>query len=118
MPKCICCGAEVSNLRPTDLCDWCGSQLPGGIPMLARGDIGEFNCSETRHIWYQGIWNKSNWMEYPSLKKRREEVRDICVVEDCYEAQDKESKYPHVCPKCGSPAYIGLTNLDCSGGCK
>lgn len=23
-------------------------------------------------------------------------------------------KYPHVCPKCGGPAYIGLHDIDCS----
>ena len=23
-------------------------------------------------------------------------------------------KYPHKCPKCGSPAYIGLNSVDCS----
>lgn len=25
--------------------------------------------------------------------------------------------YPHTCPRCGKPAYIGLAKVDCSGGC-
>jgi hypothetical protein len=27
------------------------------------------------------------------------------------------SKYPHKCPKCSSPAYIGFTSVECSKGC-
>lgn len=26
------------------------------------------------------------------------------------------SKYPHRCPKCSRPAYVGLNEVDCSGG--
>jgi hypothetical protein len=26
-------------------------------------------------------------------------------------------KYPHACPRCGAPAYIGLFSTDCSKGC-
>jgi hypothetical protein len=31
---------------------------------------------------------------------------------------DDPSRYPHICPKCGGPAYIGLCNTDCKAGCK
>lgn len=27
------------------------------------------------------------------------------------------SSYPHTCPRCGAPAYVGLLNTDCSKGC-
>ena len=27
------------------------------------------------------------------------------------------SYYPHVCPRCGAPAYIGFYKTDCSTGC-
>src|SRR5690349_10862569 len=27
------------------------------------------------------------------------------------------SKFPHKCPKCKSPAYIGFATVECSGGC-
>lgn len=26
--------------------------------------------------------------------------------------------FPHVCPKCQSPAYIGFTSFECSGKCR
>jgi len=25
--------------------------------------------------------------------------------------------YPHTCPRCGQPAYIGINNIECSAGC-
>jgi hypothetical protein len=28
------------------------------------------------------------------------------------------SKYPHKCPKCGKPAYVGFSSIDCSANCK
>lgn len=27
------------------------------------------------------------------------------------------SKCPHKCPKCGSPAYVGFSSVECSKGC-
>lgn len=26
--------------------------------------------------------------------------------------------YPHKCPRCGLPAYVGLEKVDCSMGCR
>jgi hypothetical protein len=28
------------------------------------------------------------------------------------------NKYPHKCPTCSLPAYIGFNSIDCSNGCK
>jgi len=28
------------------------------------------------------------------------------------------ANYPHKCPKCNGPAYIGFNSIDCSKGCK
>ncbi len=28
------------------------------------------------------------------------------------------SRYPHVCPRCSGPAYVGAVEVDCAGGCK
>lgn len=52
-------------------------------------------------------------------------VACICVHPDWIElvdapAQDKpalNNTYPHKCPRCGAPAYIGFTNIDCSSKC-
>jgi len=27
------------------------------------------------------------------------------------------SRFPHTCPRCGDPAYIGFTTIECSKGC-
>jgi hypothetical protein len=28
-------------------------------------------------------------------------------------AEKKETRYPHKCPKCGNPAYIGFSTIEC-----
>lgn len=28
------------------------------------------------------------------------------------------SRFPHLCPRCGSAAYVGLNEVDCSEGCR
>lgn len=28
------------------------------------------------------------------------------------------SRYPHICPRCNGPAYVGVVEMDCSRGCK
>lgn len=28
------------------------------------------------------------------------------------------SRFPHDCPRCGRPAYVGLSDVDCSAGCE
>lgn len=38
-------------------------------------------------------------------------------VEEKPEKKDDE-KYPHKCPKCGGPAYIGFSDVDCKNKCK
>lgn len=30
----------------------------------------------------------------------------------------KDDKYPHECPRCHGPAYIGLNSVDCKAKCK
>lgn len=30
----------------------------------------------------------------------------------------KDDKYPHKCPKCGGPAFIGFSHVDCKNKCK
>lgn len=49
---------------------------------------------------------------------------DFYVLADEYELTVESVRppvcpvtYPHVCPRCGRPAYIGFNAVDCSGGC-
>lgn len=36
------------------------------------------------------------------------------IAEDHQKSMNMFKHYPHVCPECGSPAYIGLFKVDCS----
>lgn len=38
-------------------------------------------------------------------------------LEQTVEIDDRISSYPHQCPKCGGPAYVGLTSVDCLKKC-
>jgi hypothetical protein len=30
---------------------------------------------------------------------------------------ERNDRFPHVCPRCGGKAYIGFMNVDCQKGC-
>lgn len=30
----------------------------------------------------------------------------------------RDHRYPHTCPRCNGPAYVGAVEVDCSRGCK
>lgn len=34
------------------------------------------------------------------------------------EKSRKDEKYPHKCPKCGGPAYVGFSSVDCKNKCR
>jgi hypothetical protein len=34
-----------------------------------------------------------------------------------YKPKQQDNRYPHKCPNCGAPAYVGLGKIDCSAGC-
>lgn len=40
------------------------------------------------------------------------------IDEDFFVAKIDRERYPHECPSCKAPAYIGLNSADCSKGCK
>jgi hypothetical protein len=31
--------------------------------------------------------------------------------------KDRDDRYPHRCPRCGAPAFIGFNQVDCSKRC-
>ncbi len=52
---------------------------------------------------------------HEALKKKIEETLHA-IAEG---VGTSESRFPHTCPKCGSPAYVGFSRTECSnGGCK
>jgi hypothetical protein len=36
---------------------------------------------------------------------------------DSLENKNSSNEFPHVCPNCGAPAYIGIFSVDCSKKC-
>ena len=63
------------------------------------------------------ILNSVTILQYPcsTLPLNSVKLNDITEIRACPSTSSKE--YPHTCPKCGAPAYIGLTSIDCSKGC-
>jgi hypothetical protein len=56
------------------------------------------------------------WMRCNKCNSRNTQLTMVdgdMVCDSCKSA----SRYPNTCPKCGAPAYVGLTRVDCSGGC-
>lgn len=45
------------------------------------------------------------------------DVKGFNAEHVAYDTGAQDNRYPHICPRCGDPAYIGLNNVDCSGGC-
>jgi hypothetical protein len=104
------------------ICDY-QYQLPINI-----GDEMEFvsNC-EKQLIGAKGLITRIDeyslyWMPhdpklrpYPNTPWNCEAVHLRRVL--ATEAVDP-SRFPHSCPKCKAPAFVGFTSVDCSKGCK
>lgn len=71
-------------------------------PLITRGVASEF------HLWEnaESLWDKivflCGW--YPG-------AFDII---DRNHKPEPSGKFPHRCPKCGHPAYVGFTSIECS----
>jgi hypothetical protein len=50
------------------------------------------------------------------MEVMRKEILKGLAVPECY-LIGNNGRYPHKCPQCGSPAYIGLISIECSGDC-
>ncbi len=58
------------------------------------------------------------WMS-PPVKELMEWTNDPEVKRISEEAGARmSSKYPHKCPHCGGPAYVGFSSVDCQAGCR
>lgn len=53
-----------------------------------------------------------HWLEC-DCDLESDDVKKKCGLE-----QKKDPKYPHICPSCKGPAFIGLNQIDCKKGCK
>lgn len=53
-----------------------------------------------------------SFMEWHDGEAEKEEVPQPTVI-----AESITKRYPHECPKCGGPAYVGLTSVDCLMKC-
>lgn len=81
------------------MCDYCAQEVPYFIVKIACGE-------EESNVDYGITFDENNWMTHKSIRN----------VGSCAVSKPSVSKkdYPHVCPRCGAPAYLGLTSVDCS----
>lgn len=63
--------------------------------------------------------NKDQFNFRYSKKPIRSEYYGVVKIpDDLIKSSIDHEKFPHECPKCKSPAYIGLSTVECSnGGC-
>lgn len=93
------------------ICYECCSKLPSFICYLALGNEQsiqiDFVLSNYSSLLRVGTWHKDNWETYPIVQ----EIRSLNTPQ-------KASLYNIKCPRCGSDAYQGLLNIECSANCK
>jgi hypothetical protein len=112
IPKCACCGAPAdyhSSIMPIvneKICQWCAREINPGIIFLALGH----GCAGAVNI-EGGTYDVTTWHLFPKLIQRIDSLKNQEV-----KPETDQSKFPHRCPSCGSPAYIGLLSVECSNG--
>lgn len=54
-----------------------------------------------------------------AMKLAKEIDEKAFAIGEEYQEQGliKDPNYPHTCPKCKGPAYIGLNTIDCKKNC-
>lgn len=60
--------------------------------------------------WY--LWYGSMDVQPP-----KRNVILVNLLDDIGHAAPRDLRYPHTCPKCKGPAYIGLNQVDCKNLC-
>lgn len=70
-----------------------------------------------------GQWRylPGNWIRPSDAQlAQRRVAADVLVTAfgDKVVAVVEASRYPHTCPRCQGPAYVGAVEVDCAGGCK
>jgi hypothetical protein len=50
------------------------------------------------------------WTADPVDPRTIDKLRDAMNIMD-------DDRFPHSCPRCKAPAYVGLNDIDCSRGC-
>lgn len=123
--------------------EYWGLAVTGATGELTLGDLTHItfyngNKGETSMSWTGRVVEivkdpPSTPMLYPANFTWRFKLEDVpgypvpCVLWaeedwDCIYINEPAAtvstkSYPHVCPRCGKPAYVGFAKVDCSGGC-
>lgn len=69
----------------------------------------------------------SNNDEKPTLEMKRRALKELAdrgwgmpvdaILLNPGRAPIDTTRFPHKCPRCGAPAYVGLSSVECSAGC-
>ena len=74
-----------------------------------KNDGPAIQDSDDSKVWY--VIGKPNWLDPPAKEFDSSDE----ISENTKEFLDK---YPHNCPHCGQPAYVGLYSFTCSNNCE
>lgn len=115
--------------------------VPGHVAVLSNGEARIDECPPddrsdkyTYSVSYHGDWPgmKSGpyYIDPPAGTPRSDEVsKAVEAVDQALKSfvgsiktfskspEPDRSKFPHQCPRCGKPAYIGFASTECSAGC-
>lgn len=82
------------------------------------GTCATQGCDEFSPIGKIGVVNSVDefYDEEPRFNINDGSIRWMCRCELVGEVEKKKEckDYPHACPRCGAPAYQGLTIVDCT----
>jgi hypothetical protein len=80
------------------------------------GTCNIHSCDACSPVGYVGV---VKYIDYDSKEEitfvlNNGNIRWICRCEIVGEVKKDCKDYPHTCPRCGAPAYQGLTIVDCT----
>lgn len=102
--------------------------VPGHVAVLSNGEWRIDECPPddrsdkyTYSVSYHGDWlgmQSRAWHIDPLTGMPIPGGESVAAVKTPSKSPEPDrSKFPHDCPRCGRPAYIGFASTECSAGC-
>lgn len=72
----------------------------------------------TRNTYITKYIGTPNYWEWDTEIKNPASKTNIITTKSSSSPITASKDYPHTCPDCGKPAYVGLFKVDCSAKCR
>jgi len=99
---------------------WSNNKVNSGMYLVSRNGMIPVRKPQSLQFVLSSRYNfgatKANPLLPLSAQKLNMPDKKSIIKNDNYDT--KGDKYNGICNKCGSPAYIGLNNFECSKGCE